>query len=105
MKSIDSAAPLENWLRNLRDVYRTHQKELNAISDPEARHRRLVELNVLEQCMNLYKTGLIQQRRVNTYKEGADFAMPRIHPCVFDPATGDLKKLDVSYPKINFISC
>ena len=48
------------------DVYRLHRIELDAIKDPEARHRRLVELNVKEQCINLFKTGVIQRRRVET---------------------------------------
>jgi carbonic anhydrase len=37
---------LNPWLRNIRDVYRTHRAELNAIQDEEARYKRLVELNV-----------------------------------------------------------
>lgn len=49
---------LENWLRLIRDVYRLHKDHLDHITDNEERHRRLVELNVIEQCINLYKTGL-----------------------------------------------
>jgi carbonic anhydrase len=44
---------VENWLRNIRDVYRLHYRQLDAITDPKARHRRLVELNVVEQCLNV----------------------------------------------------
>jgi len=95
-KNVDHIAPLENWLRNIRDVYRLHRKELDAVTDPEARHRRLVEINVIEQCVNLYKTGAVQRRRIETFKEGTEYTMPRIHPCVFDPATGLLTQLDVS---------
>jgi carbonic anhydrase len=86
--NVDHVAPLENWLRNIRDVYRLHRAELDAISDPEKRHRRLVELNVIEQCVNLFKTGAVQRMRVQTFKDGAEYTTPRIHPCVFDPATG-----------------
>lgn len=91
----DHTPPLENWLRNIRDVYRLHKDELDGISDPEARHRRLVELNVIEQCLNLFKTGVVQRRRVQTFKEGNEYTTPRIHACVFDPKTGDLTKLPV----------
>ena len=91
----DHTPPLENWLRNIRDVYRLHKDELDSISDPEARHRRLVELNVIEQCLNLFKTGVVQRRRVQTFKEGNEYTTPRIHACVFDPKTGDLTKLPV----------
>ena len=44
------------WLRNIQDVYRLHKNELKAIIDEEARYKRLVELNVQEQCVNLLKT-------------------------------------------------
>lgn len=93
----DHTPPLENWLRNIRDVYRLHKDELDGISDPEARHRRLVELNVIEQCLNLFKTGVVQRRRVQTFKEGNEYTTPRIHACVFDPKTGDLTKLPVNF--------
>lgn len=49
LEPIDHGAPLENWLRNIRDTYRLHKTELNAIYDPIHRQRRLVELNVQEQ--------------------------------------------------------
>ena len=98
MEKTDHVAPLENWLRNIRDVYRIHRVELNAISDPEERHRRLVEWNVIEQCINLCKTGVIQRRRVETFKSGHPYITPQIHACVFDPKTGLLEKLDVSFP-------
>ena len=46
--------------------YRLHRDELNVIHDSEERHRRLVELNVVEQCTNLFKVGAIQFRRQQT---------------------------------------
>lgn len=51
------AGLIENWLRNIRDVHRMHNKELQQIKDQEQRWRRLVELNVVEQCLNVFKTG------------------------------------------------
>jgi carbonic anhydrase len=96
---VDHAPPLSIWLRNIRDVYRLHQKELDSIKDPEERHKRLVDLNVIEQCVNLFKTGVIQARRIETYKDGAPFAIPRVHPVVFDPKTGELKRLQVDFDK------
>jgi hypothetical protein len=75
--------------------YRLHRDELDSIQDPEYRHRRLVELNVVEQCINLFKTGVVQRRRVETFKEGRPYTVPRIHACVFDPKTGDLNRLEV----------
>src|SRR5690606_7897151 len=46
---------LNPWLRNIRDVVRLHQQELAAIESEEDRYRRLVELNVREQCFNVVK--------------------------------------------------
>lgn len=48
---VDHSSPLENWLRNIRDTYRLHKTELDAISDMKQRQRRLVELNVIEQVV------------------------------------------------------
>src|SRR5437773_11983878 len=52
---------LNMWLRNIKDVYRWHRKELDAINDEEARCDRLVELNVQEQVSNLARTSIIQR--------------------------------------------
>ena len=49
LTQVDHKAPLENWLRNIRDTYRLHKDELNGIEDITARQRRAVELNVVEQ--------------------------------------------------------
>jgi len=98
MKKIDHGPPLENWLRNIRDVYRLHRKELDAIEDSEQRHRRLVELNVVEQCLNLVKTGVVQRKCVSTHQdEDKPFATPRIHACVYDEESGELKRLKIEF--------
>jgi carbonic anhydrase len=52
---------LNMWLRNIKDVYRIHREELDAIKDEECRVNRLVELNVKEQLMHLAKTSIIQR--------------------------------------------
>lgn len=52
---------INKWLRNIKDVYRFHRTELDAISDEELRTNRLVELNVKEQVMNLAKTSIVQK--------------------------------------------
>ena len=56
MDSVDLGI-LNPWLRNIRDVYRIHHDELDAISDEEEKYKRLVELNVQEQCVNVLKTA------------------------------------------------
>ena len=52
---------LNMWLRNIKDVYRIHRDELDAINGEEERCDRLVELNVMEQLQNLAKTSIIQR--------------------------------------------
>lgn len=52
---------INKWLRNIKDVYRFHREEIDAIADEELRTNRLVELNVKEQVMNLAKTSIIQK--------------------------------------------
>ncbi len=83
---------LNPWLRNIRDVYRTHKTELNAIQDEEKRYERLVELNVQEQCVNLIKTAAVQE----AYKERGLM----VHGWVFDIHTGKLIDLKIDFPKI-----
>lgn len=52
---------LNKWLRNIKDTYRIHRDELEAIQDMDKRADRLVELNVIEQCNNLAKTSILQK--------------------------------------------
>lgn len=52
---------VDNWLRNIKDVYQKNVEELLAISDDEKRIDRLTELNVIEQVKNLAKTTIVQE--------------------------------------------
>lgn len=97
MKNQDFASPLSNWLMSIRDTHRLHEAELQAIVEPEAKHRRLVELNAIEQCLNLFKTGVVQRRRAETANWSGGFTVPRIHAVVYDPKEGILKELDVDF--------
>ncbi|WP_461532217.1 carbonic anhydrase [Sinomicrobium sp.] len=78
---------LNPWLRNIRDVYRIHKKELSDISDETERYNRLVELNVQEQCINLIKTAAVQK----AYKERG----LKVHGWVFDIHSGELIDLKI----------
>jgi len=84
---------LNSWLQTLRDVRRIHFAELNAITDPSNRFDKLVELNVVEQCINIAKIDHVQ--RV-WYKTG----FPWLHGWVFDVRTGKLKDLKLDMPHI-----
>jgi carbonic anhydrase len=83
---------LNPWLRNIRDVFRLHKAELDAIVDEEAKYKRLVELNVQEQCVNLIKTSDVQK----AYKD-RQFT---VHGWVFDIHTGALIDLKIDFDKI-----
>jgi len=59
--SHQSLGIINKWLRNIKDVYRIHQDEVNFLPNEQERLNRLIELNVQEQVMNLAKTSIIQQ--------------------------------------------
>lgn len=52
---------VDNWLRNIKDVYHDNFLELSGIEDEQLRADRLSELNVIEQVRNLAKTTIVQQ--------------------------------------------
>jgi carbonic anhydrase len=80
---------VDNWLRHIKDVYRLHAKELDAIEDDEKRFNRYVELNVIEQVFDLSKTSIIQ----NAWQSRQ---LPMIHGWVYDLRTGIIQDLEVS---------
>lgn len=80
---------IDNWLRHIKDVYRLHKEELDAISDHEQKMRRMVEINVEEQVFDLVKTSIVQKA---WRKEQPLY----VHGLVYDVANGILKNLDVS---------
>jgi len=81
---------LNGWLREIRDIYRLHKTELDAIADENARYRRLVELNVEEQVIAVTKTAFVQQHYL-------DNGFPKVHGWVYDLADGLLKDLDIDF--------
>ena len=80
---------IDNWLRNIKDVIRLHKDELDAITDPNEKSRRLVELNVEEQVFNLTKSSIVQ----NAWNKGINL---QVHGLVYDIANGYLKNLNLS---------
>jgi carbonic anhydrase len=84
---------LNPWLRNIRDVYRLHHVELDAIADTAARYDRLVELNVQEQCVNVIKSAVVQEQYLLR-------KLPVVHGWVLDLRTGLLKDLNLDFEHI-----
>ncbi len=75
---------LNMWLRNIKDVYRLHSKELDAMEDEEKKTDRLVELNVQEQLVHLAKTSIIQRAWKNEQR-------PHLHGWVYGLKDGIIK--------------
>lgn len=91
MKSEDLGI-LNPWLRNIRDVYRIHKTELDSVKDEGERYKRLIELNVQEQCVNVIKTSQYQK----AFKD----RNVTVHGWVFDISTGKLIDLKIDFAKI-----
>lgn len=77
---------INKWLRNIKDVYRIHQDEIEAIEDEEERTNRMVELNVREQVLNLAKTSIVQ--KAWKYQQ-----TPTLHGWVYGLNNGILKPI------------
>ena len=84
---------LNGWLREVRDVYRLHEKELNSIADDQARYDRLVELNVHEQCVNVIKTAFVQK----SYRR---HGFPIVHGWVYHLDEGLLRDLEIPFVEV-----
>lgn len=84
---------LNPWLRNIRDIYRFHQEELDAIKEEHKRYDRLVELNVEEQCLNVIKTAALQL----SYQQ---HGFPVVHGWVFDLRTGRIVDLKIDFERM-----
>lgn len=80
---------IDNWLRHIKDVYRYHHKELDAIKDENERARRFVELNVIEQVFDLGKTSIVQNAWTNNQPL-------HVHGWVYDIQDGVIKDLNVT---------
>ena len=81
---------LNPWLRTIRDVYRLHQQELDAIADADKRYRRFVEINVIEQCFNVTKMAVVQESYLQ-------YRTPLVHGWVFDIHSGELIDLNIDF--------
>ena len=79
---------IDNWLRNIKDVYRLRQEEIDACATDEEKHIRLCELNVVEQVANVCHTSIVQ----NAWKAGQPVT---VHGWIYGIGNGVLKDLDV----------
>lgn len=87
---------INKWLRNIKEVYKIYQAELDGIPNHKDRVDRLVELNVLEQCQDLIKTSILQKSWQNRKS-------PEVHGWVYGLTDGLVKELTTIKPDFNAI--
>lgn len=80
---------IDNWLQNIKNVYRFHRQELDSIANEKKRLDRLCELNVMEQVNNIRNTTMVQ----NALKNNQQL---EVHGWIYSIEDGILKDLDIS---------
>jgi carbonic anhydrase len=78
---------IDNWLRNIKDVYRLHQSELESIKDETTQLRRLIELNAINSAENVCHSTIVQ----NAWANGQKLT---VHAWAFDIEDGVAKRLE-----------
>lgn len=79
---------IDNWLRNIKDVYRYHQAQIDSIQNEHEKFDFLCELNVIEQVYNVCHTTIVQ----NAWRSGQELA---VHGWIYSIEDGILKDLNV----------
>ena len=79
---------IDNWLRHVHDVMNKHRARLNELPDEASRLRRLCELNVMEQVLNVGETTIVQ----SAWDRGKAL---EVHGWIYDLHDGLLKDLSV----------
>jgi carbonic anhydrase len=88
---------IDNWLRNIKDVYRMHEREMSTIKDPQRKSDRLVELNAIEGAANIMSTSIVQ----NAWASGQELS---VNAWVYSLDTGLIKDLNVSASNADDVS-
>lgn len=88
---------IDNWLRNIKDVIRIHEREMSTIKDPQKKFDRLVELNAIEGAANVMSTSIVQ----NAWASGQELS---VHAWVYSLKTGLISDMQVSTSDADGIS-
>lgn len=88
---------IDNWLQNIKDLYRNQQNEIDALQNDRAKINLLCERNVIEQVKNVCHTTIVQ----SAWKSGQELA---VHGWIYDIEDGILNDLDVCITNLNEIS-
>ncbi len=78
---------IDNWLRNIKDIYYQHKSALELVASPEERVNRLCELNVIEQVKNVAHTTIVQ----SAWRQGQPLT---IHGWIYGLQDGLLRDLN-----------
>ncbi len=84
----DNHGLIDNWLQNIKNVYRFHKQELDGISSHQQRADRLCELNVREQVKNVSNTTIVQ----NAWRNKQELS---IHGWIYNIKDGILNDLNI----------
>lgn len=88
---------IDNWLRNIKDIYRYHRTKIDPLQTEMEKLNRLCELNVVEQVANVCHTTIVQ----GAWKTGQELA---VHGWIYSIADGILKDLNICITNLDEIS-
>ncbi|MDH3329096.1 MAG: carbonic anhydrase, partial [Desulfobulbaceae bacterium] len=88
---------IDNWLRNISDIYRYYQSQIDALHNDKEKNDLLCELNVVEQVANICHTTIVQ----SAWKSGQELA---VHGWIYSIEDGILKDLNVCTTSLDEIS-
>ncbi|MNR19371.1 Carbonic anhydrase 2 [compost metagenome] len=80
---------IDNWLRNIKDVYHANENEVKSIQDPQQKFDRMVELNAIQGAKNVMSTSIVQ----NAWASGQELG---VHAWVYSLKTGLIKDLETN---------
>lgn len=80
---------IDNWLRNIKDVYHANENEIKFIQDPQQKFDRMVELNAIQGAKNVMSTSIVQ----NAWASGQELG---VHAWVYSLKTGLIKDLETN---------
>jgi carbonic anhydrase len=88
---------IDNWIRNIKDLHRYHQTEIDSLENEKERNNLLCELNVIEQAANIGHTAIVQE----AWKAGQELT---VHGWIYSIEDGILKDLNVCTTSLDEIS-
>ncbi|MGI8565710.1 MAG: carbonate dehydratase [Pyrinomonadaceae bacterium] len=80
---------IDNWLRHVQDVVQKHECLVSEFDDEARRARRLCELNVIEQVVNVCQTTIMEQ----AWENGQELT---VHGWIYGLEDGLVRDLNIS---------